>query len=305
MSKTAYLAPSAQSTVCKVLLVLCVCVCVWGVELVAWSKVNTKEKQIHTTSQQLKEKKVTIKTNWSLCVFCSLLLTVLFPLAQCRSLFWSFKDTWCEWVSLLTYFLSSSSNCFTLVFSSSSFLSSCRQRTLWTWLAFLRFDWLQDTFCKCHSGYVRCVNLWNRKKMKRMCLRFLLPPAFLAPITAIFICFFSLQFVVTGKKVGSKRLSLSDFPAYFPLFFTDTVAIHIPCLVTCHCSFWEWKPTAPRRPHSDRPVSEDIVFLWAYCWALLLLAALYSTFIPIMQLKDCIIIMPNILHIVIKAHNDC
>lgn len=145
---------------CTALLVLCVCE-----EWSWWPDTQwTLEKNKSTQRcQQVKEKQVTIKTSWSLCFFLQvLLLSVLYSLARCRSLFWSFKDTclWCERGSLLTYFLSSASNCFTLVFRSSSFLSSCLQRTLWTWLAFLRFDWLQDTFCKCHSGYVRCVNLW-------------------------------------------------------------------------------------------------------------------------------------------------
>ena len=193
------------------------------------------------------------------------------------------------------------SSYFTLAFSFCSCLNFSLQRTLWTWLAFSQFDWLQDTFCKCHSGCVWCVNLTINQETNE------------EKVLEISIAFFwsqSLPSLKTGwcwqvrewaqEDCQFLRLAgtlLSSFQTYsnYP-----------------HPHVW-WPVVAlPRResplnregPHSDRPLSADIVFLWAHCWVPLLCVTSYSTFISIMKLKDCISITPSILHIAVKAHID-
>ena len=111
------------------------------------------------------------KNKWQLSILIVRLLLqvlllyfVLLPSASCRVLFWFLRTTGFLWweqgfpPDLFSEQLFWSY--FTLAFSSCSFLNFSLQRTMQTWLAFSQFDWLQDTFCKCHSGCVRCVHLW-------------------------------------------------------------------------------------------------------------------------------------------------
>lgn len=142
--------------------------------------------------------------------------------------------------------------------------------------------------------------------MKRMCSRFLLPPAFLVPITAFFICFFpsSLQFVVTGKKVGSKILSLSDFPAHFSLLFRDTVAIDIPMFGDLSLLFLRVKAECTRKASFWQTCLCRHCIFMSILLSSAAVSCLIFSFHSYYAVKGLKHITPNILNIVIKAHDN-
>lgn len=54
---------------------------------------------------------------------------------------------------------------------------------------------------------------------------------------------FFLQFVLTGERVGLRRLSVSQTsPAYFPLLFRDIVTIHSPMIGDLSLLFFKESP---------------------------------------------------------------
>lgn len=146
-----------------------------------------------------------------LAVFYAIFLSLVFPFSFCMAEFvLILEDTrklWWEQGSLLTYFLSSFSSRLTLAFSSCSFLIFCLQRTLWSWMAFSQPDWLQDTFCKCHSGCVRCVNLVKQETNEESVLG--ISTVFcLLGYNHCHLCFFFLIFAVCAQRweSGHKRI---------------------------------------------------------------------------------------------------
>lgn len=172
-----------------------------------------------------------IKNRLILLLFLQLLLLSLYPSTQCRSVFWSIRTLACldgnkvpSWPISEELFKLLHSHIQLQLLSASASASK----------ELCELDWHSHNLIDCRTFLVNVIldvldvsisEDW--KQTKRMCLRFPLLSDSLVTITAAFLNIFFLQIVLTSEKVRSKWLSLSHFPPYFPLFFSNTVTIHI------------------------------------------------------------------------------